>query len=141
VRWTDALLVLAAAVLLGGCAGTKEAVFPADLPPMQTIYERHFAEAPRGELAAERTALRSRSEPAAEHARVGTSWSPRRASVIERAASPVHARFQRLPNPDLVMFVFPHLAGDDAVPVPGYATVFPLYERPRYALPGEVPGW
>jgi conjugative transfer region lipoprotein (TIGR03751 family) len=107
---------------------------------MQMIYERHFAEAPRGELTVERMALRSRTEPA-EHARGAPSWSPRRTSVIEQAAAPVHARFPRLPNPDLVMFVFPHLAGDDAVPVPGYATVFPLYERPRYALPGEVLGW
>jgi conjugative transfer region lipoprotein (TIGR03751 family) len=39
----------------------------------------------------------------------------------------------------LVMYVFPHLAGAERVPVPGYATTFPLYERIEYALPGEVP--
>ncbi len=38
------------------------------------------------------------------------------------------------------MYVFPHLAGPESVPVPGYATRFPLYERVEYALPGEVPG-
>ena len=38
------------------------------------------------------------------------------------------------------MYVFPHLAGTERVPVPGYATTFPLYERIEYALPGEVPG-
>jgi conjugative transfer region lipoprotein (TIGR03751 family) len=37
------------------------------------------------------------------------------------------------------MFVFPHLAGEAGVPVPGYATTFPMYERAEYALPGEVP--
>jgi conjugative transfer region lipoprotein (TIGR03751 family) len=47
--------------------------------------------------------------------------------------------FPRLPNPTLVMYVFPHLAGAERVPVPGYATTFPLYERIEYALPGEVP--
>ncbi|WP_134563401.1 TIGR03751 family conjugal transfer lipoprotein, partial [Pseudomonas aeruginosa] len=41
------------------------------------------------------------------------------------------------PNPDLVMYVFPHLAGTDPVPVPGYSTVFPLYQRVQYAMPGE----
>lgn len=35
------------------------------------------------------------------------------------------------------MYVFPHLAGTDLAPVPGCATVFPLYQRVRYALPGE----
>ena len=46
--------------------------------------------------------------------------------------------FPRLPNPSLVMYVFPHLAGAERTPVPGYATTFPLYERVEYALPGEV---
>jgi conjugative transfer region lipoprotein (TIGR03751 family) len=55
------------------------------------------------------------------------------------AASDIDMTFPRLPNPRLVMYVFPHLAGDDQVPVPGYATAFPFYERVEYALPGEVP--
>ncbi|HGP4256684.1 TPA: TIGR03751 family conjugal transfer lipoprotein, partial [Pseudomonas aeruginosa] len=37
----------------------------------------------------------------------------------------------------LVMYVYPHLAGTDPVPVPGYTTVFPLYQRVQYAMPGE----
>ena len=35
------------------------------------------------------------------------------------------------------MYVFPHLSGSESVPVPGYSTVFPLYQRVHYALPGE----
>ncbi|MGV8698510.1 TIGR03751 family conjugal transfer lipoprotein, partial [Pseudomonas aeruginosa] len=46
-------------------------------------------------------------------------------------------QFHRLPNPDLGMYVCPHLAGTDPVPVPGYRTVFPLYPRVQYAMPGE----
>lgn len=53
------------------------------------------------------------------------------------AANEIHRQFHRLPNPDLVMYVFPHLAGTDPVPVPGYSTVFPLYQRVQYAMPGE----
>ena len=53
------------------------------------------------------------------------------------AANEVYRQFPRLPNPDLVMYVFPHLAGTDPVPVPGYSTVFPLYQRVQYAMPGE----
>ncbi|EBC1277540.1 TIGR03751 family conjugal transfer lipoprotein [Salmonella enterica] len=47
------------------------------------------------------------------------------------------ALFRRLPNPDLEMYIFPHQAGNEGVPVPGYTTVFPFYNRVQYALPGE----
>ena len=53
------------------------------------------------------------------------------------AQNEIYSQFKRLPNPDLVMYVFPHLAGSDPAPVPGYTTVFPLYQRVQYAMPGE----
>jgi len=58
-------------------------------------------------------------------------------SYTRTAANEIQRQFRRLPNPDLVMYVFPHLAGSDPVPVPGYSTVFPLYRRAPYAMPGE----
>ncbi|MGH8565473.1 MAG: hypothetical protein ACREXW_15835 [Gammaproteobacteria bacterium] len=45
----------------------------------------------------------------------------------------IEARFPVLPNPQLVLYVYPHLGEDGAA-----ATAFPLYERVEYALPGEV---
>jgi len=45
--------------------------------------------------------------------------------------------FPRLPNPDIVLYVMPHKVG--ALPVPGYSTVFPLYERVQYATPLDSP--
>ena len=53
------------------------------------------------------------------------------------AVEPMQQRFARVPNPDLVMVVYPHLA-KGKYPVPGYVTVFPMYEQTLYALPGEV---
>jgi conjugative transfer region lipoprotein (TIGR03751 family) len=53
------------------------------------------------------------------------------------ATEPMRQRFARLPNPDLVMVVFPHLARGK-YPVPGYVTTFPMYEDAPYALPGEA---
>ncbi|RMX08146.1 TIGR03751 family conjugal transfer lipoprotein [Corticibacter populi] len=53
------------------------------------------------------------------------------------ALEPMNQRFQRVPNPDLVMVVYPHLA-KGKYPVPGYVTVFPMYDEVHYALPGEV---
>ncbi|MCH8857707.1 MAG: TIGR03751 family conjugal transfer lipoprotein, partial [Proteobacteria bacterium] len=59
------------------------------------------------------------------------------AAYTRTATNEIRQQFRRLPNPDLVMYVFPHLAGTDPVPVPSYSTVFPLYQRVQYAMPGE----
>ncbi|WMY72479.1 TIGR03751 family conjugal transfer lipoprotein [Buttiauxella selenatireducens] len=53
------------------------------------------------------------------------------------AASEITAQFSRLPDPDMVMYVYPHLTGGEGVPVPGYSTVFAFYRNVHYALPGE----
>jgi len=53
------------------------------------------------------------------------------------ASNEIYRLFHRLPNPDLLMYVFPHLSGIEPVPVPGYSTVFPFYRSVQYALPGE----
>lgn len=45
--------------------------------------------------------------------------------------------FPRLANPDLVIYVYPHLATRTRAPIPGYSTVIPLYDRVEYRLPGE----
>lgn len=46
--------------------------------------------------------------------------------------------FPRLPNPDLVMYVYPHLTdSSEQMPVPGYSSVIPFYGRVQYAQPGE----
>lgn len=58
-------------------------------------------------------------------------------SYTRTAKNEIDRQFQRLPDPDLVMYVFPHLTGTEATPVPGYSTVFPFYQRIQYALPGE----
>ena len=117
---------------LAGCAGTggDTAVLPQDGPTMKTIYEAHFEG-----LAAEdpRVLRRGVERPLGDGEADLAGYS-------RTAFDELDVRFPRLPNPTLVMYVFPHLAGSERVPVPGYATAFPMYERPEYALPGEVPG-
>ncbi|EAZ9289238.1 TIGR03751 family conjugal transfer lipoprotein [Salmonella enterica] len=58
-------------------------------------------------------------------------------SYTRTAENEIQAQFKRLPSPDMVMYVFPHLTEGENVPVPGYTTVFPLHSRTHYALPGE----
>jgi conjugative transfer region lipoprotein (TIGR03751 family) len=55
------------------------------------------------------------------------------------ARNEIQQLFPRLPNPDILVFVTPHLATRNRVPVPGYTTVLPLYDQVHYAMPGEKP--
>ncbi len=52
-------------------------------------------------------------------------------------AKELHGLFPRLPNPDLCMYVYPHLSSEKAT-VPGYTSCFALYDTNQYALPGEL---
>ena len=117
-------------LVLAGCASTKEAVLPQDGPSMKAIYEAHIHEMGAHDPLLIRQALGNRPILTGELALHG---------YTRDAANEIDAIFPRLPNPTLVMYVFPHLAGEESVPVPGYATAFPMYERTEYALPGEVP--
>ncbi len=117
-------------ISLAGCASTKEAVLPQDGPSMKAIYEGHIQEMNAQDPLTIRQELGDRSILSGDSVLEG---------YTRDAANEIDAIFPRLPNPTLVMYVFPHLAGKEAVPVPGYATAFPMYERTEYALPGEVP--
>ncbi|MFP1817362.1 TIGR03751 family conjugal transfer lipoprotein [Lonsdalea quercina] len=58
-------------------------------------------------------------------------------SYTRSAGNEIRAQFRRLPNPDMLMYVYPHLTDGEPTPVPGYSTVFPFYTRVQYAMPGE----
>ncbi len=108
---------------LAGCAGSKETVLPQNGPDMKTIYNNHMQgmnQSPNQDIGTLRTGIGHYD------------------GYIRDAANEIDTLFPRLPNPTLVMYVFPHLAGEDRTPVPGYVTTFPLYERVEFALPGEV---
>ena len=53
------------------------------------------------------------------------------------AANELELLFPRLPNPDIYIYVPAHLATELRIPVPGYTTAVPLYDRVEYALPGD----
>ena len=111
-----------------GCTSTKESVLPQDGPTMKAIYEQHMADLypPADTLRGERP--------------LPPSGIAHYRGFVREAATEIESLFPRLPNPTLVMYVFPHLSGDERTPVPGYVTTFPFYETVEYALPGEVPG-
>jgi conjugative transfer region lipoprotein (TIGR03751 family) len=115
-------------LVLSGCASTMEAVLPQDGPAMKQIYEEHVQKVGRQDPLVVRRELGNRAV-----------LSEQAEGYVRDARNEIDTRFPRLPNPTLVMFVFPHLAGKEGTPVPGYATTFPMFERVEYALPGEAP--
>ncbi|WP_137821620.1 TIGR03751 family conjugal transfer lipoprotein [Pseudomonas sp. D(2018)] len=130
--WTDSLALLAIGVLMGGCATSKEALLPHDNRSMLDIWNVETGGGSARQLLDARQALRRPLSEADVQAA-----STVQARYTRTAANEIYRQFHRLPNPDLLMYVFPHLAGSDPVPVPGYTTLFPLYQRVQYALPGE----
>ena len=117
-------------LVLAGCAGTKHTVLPQDGPSMKAIYEGHVQAMQVQEPPIIRGELGNRRLDTGDAALQG---------YTRDAFNELDVQFPRLPNPTLVMYVFPHLAGSTHAPVPGYATAFPFYEQVEYALPGEVP--
>ena len=129
MNYPSTLISALGLISLVGCASTKEAVLPQDGPSMKTIYEDHLHEMNSRNPQVIRGELGHRPILTGEAALQG---------YTRDAFNEIDALFPRLPNPSLVMYVFPHLAGDAQAPVPGYATAFPMYEQVEYALPGEV---
>ena len=52
----------------------------------------------------------------------------------------LNSLFPLLPNPNIVMYIYPHFVGpgNDQIPVPGYSTAFPLYLHTQYAMPDDL---
>ena len=118
----------------GGCSSTPSAsqLLPDDGPTTLQVYEAHLGGLPpKTASAAPGTAL----APWTGGVPAAADWSaPSRRS--HAALTDLQRDFQRVPNPDVLGYVYPHRAGD--LPVPGYYTVFSLYEKTPYAQPGEA---
>ena len=133
---TRGLALALAVVVLGGCATSKEKLLPHGSSTMMDIWQQEAGggggQVARRQLLDARQSLR---RPLTEaHVEAAPAEQMR---YTRTARNEVYRQFQRLPNPDLVMYVYPHLAGTDPVPIPGYTTVFPLYQRVQYAMPDE----
>ncbi len=117
-----------ALLALSGCSTTKEDVIPQGGPDMQQIYSEHMRQSgARKDPRQLRNGLERPVKPGRQNLRAYT----------REAANEINQAFPLLPNPQMVLYVFPHLSAEGA-PVPGYSTVFLLYPVDQYALPGEV---
>jgi len=121
--WIKSTL-MSLAMILAGCSTTMESLIPNDGHDMKSIYEHHM------------DSQNTTKQPSIKGRPPGTGDADL-AGYTRTANNEIQAIFPVLPNPVLVMYVFPHLS-EDGAPVPGYATSFPMYDKLEYALPGEV---
>ncbi|EMX8467000.1 TIGR03751 family conjugal transfer lipoprotein [Serratia marcescens] len=125
------VVTVVVSLVLSGCSTSKEALLPAGDSSMLEIWQGEDSGGSARNAVAARDSLR---RPLIEPERQAGTAVDR--SYSRSQESEIAQQFPRLPNPDLVMYVFPHLAGGTA-PVPGYSTVFPFYSQVQYAMPGE----
>ncbi|CCW28980.1 TIGR03751 family conjugal transfer lipoprotein [Xenorhabdus nematophila] len=122
-----------ASTFLMGCSTSKDKLMPVGDHNMMEIWQGKAGEkVSTGQLVqqAENTQVR----PLKEHkqgTQITLSDSYSRTQETE-----ISQQFPRLPNPDMVMYVFPHLSQGN-LPVPGYSTVFSFYQQVQYAMLGE----
>lgn len=124
------------AVILAGCSvgGPRQSPLigaTAGSPTVADVYHGRIGQAPQPSRPDPRTLLAEHGGARAIGA--GDELTRRYWSALE----PMNQRFQRVPNPDLLMVVYPHMA-KGKYPVPGYVTTFPMFDEVHYALPGET---
>ncbi|TGC14773.1 TIGR03751 family conjugal transfer lipoprotein [Escherichia sp. E4385] len=123
------LLVLAA-LLLVGCSTSKDEILPPGDGTMLDLWQNKASSA---RTTTEARSILRRGLTDAEMANRQTLED----SYTRDAQNEIQQLFPRLPNPDMVIYIYPHMAGNEPAPVPGYSSVFSFYSRVQYALPGE----
>lgn len=124
------LAVCLGTVLLNACSTSKEEILPPGDHTMLELWSGAGGGSAR-QAAAARDTLRRPVTGEADQNSIQNDLSYSRTQQSE-----ITQQFPRLPNPDMVMYLYPHLAGGTS-PVPGYSTVFPFYSQTQYAMPGE----
>lgn len=131
LHWIRSVCVLGLIALLWGCSTDKDELMPHGPQNMLDMWNQSAGAT--GSSSANRQLMDARLQlrrPLREQ-------DNQQALYTRNAQNEIYSQFKRLPNPDLVMYVFPHLTGTDPAPIPGYSTVFPFYQRVQYAMPGE----
>ena len=131
--WIEMITVVLIASAVTGCATDTEELLSHDGSTMMDVWNEQTSGSRSGQAAQQLLDARQALRRPLTEPLVPSSTTP----YTRTAQTENHQQFHRLPNPDLVMYVFPHWAGTESVPVPGYSTVFPLHQRVQYAMPGE----
>lgn len=120
-------ITLTSVLLLAGCSN-KDSLLPQPDRDMKTVYGQHMSGIGGGKLLDARSLVR---RPIVE-------GDVNLSDYVRSEKDQLQSKFRMLPNPKMYMFVAPHLATKDDVPIPGYLTEFRMWEKDHYAMPGEL---
>jgi len=113
---------------LAGCATHHGNVVPDTGPTMEQIYQTSQANDTAVSLTTLRQGLADSHLTAASNI-----------AMTRTDANEVNNLFPQFPNPLVTLYVFPHVVGEEQLPVPGYTIPFPLFKEAPFALPAEIP--
>lgn len=116
-----------AVVSFTGCVSHIDKVVPKDQKNMKEIYNEKAGSGNLDMLKQREADIRARPVDGEDY----VNDLPPRAAQIKHL-------FPALPNPELYMYVKPHVIGASGAAVPAYMTRFTMYERTHYAMPNEV---
>ncbi|RDE70921.1 TIGR03751 family conjugal transfer lipoprotein [Haemophilus sputorum] len=124
-------LFLMATSVLSGCSTSQTELLPTGESTMKEIWNHGASQ--DNNIATYRDQVTGRLADAPKYIS-----HRQQASYTRDAENEAKNLFPRLPNPDLVMYIYPHLTNSaEQMPVPGYSSVIPFYGRVQYAQPGE----
>jgi conjugative transfer region lipoprotein, TIGR03751 family len=122
--------ILVSFSLITACSTSKNDLLPSGEATMQDIWNKS------GGNSTQLQAYRNQGHRMIEEPKYISSKEQQ--SYTRTAENEVSNLFPRLPNPDLIMYVYPHLSDSgEPMPIPGYTSVIPFYGRVQYAQPGE----
>ncbi|MFN7096932.1 MAG: TIGR03751 family conjugal transfer lipoprotein [Gammaproteobacteria bacterium] len=126
--------VLISCLVVAACTATVSKDYPKGEMTMTQIYN----ETSGGNAF---TANSNEVDITAVRQQLGVETMPSTSYVnyTRNAGNEVNNLFKALPNPQIPVYVYPHLAtvNNDELPVPGYTTAFFLYNNNQYAMPTE----
>ena len=128
---TISLISLLGIISLAGCSSMMSSRMPVGSASMAQTY--NDAINGTGGDAASGTLKQIRSQ-----ALILKQRSANYSTYTRTQENEINSQFSRLANPSIVMYVYPHQAGTgfNLTPVPGYSTIFPLYQHVHYKRSG-----
>jgi conjugative transfer region lipoprotein (TIGR03751 family) len=113
------LIMITSISCLFGCAAPHFSKLPEGGATMSDIYNQKTKSPMVDEYKLMKEALRQ------------TTFSETKTNTGEQ-------EFIKLPNPELGMYVYPHFVLDEQLPIAGYTTHFPLFNKEHYVLEREM---
>jgi conjugative transfer region lipoprotein (TIGR03751 family) len=118
-------LIFISILALNGCQSVIGNVVPEGGPSMENVYDSMG-------VAKDLDRFNTNSNAEADLERIRQTKIP-----LSYAPAGLNT-FRKLPNPELNLYIYPHFAGTDEIPIPGYYTTFSAYDRTHYALASET---